>query len=32
MKFNRPKHGISAKAVQNINVKAEEFLLLLKRL
>ena len=32
MKFNRPKHGIIAKAVQNINVTAGEFLLYLKGL
>ena len=32
MKFKRPKHGISAKALQNINVKAGEFLLYLKGL
>lgn len=32
MKFNRPKHEIIAKALQNINVKAGEFLLYLKGL
>lgn len=32
MKFNGPKHEIIAKAVQNINVKSEEFLLYLKGL